>query len=249
MHVKRGLSMLFTRYGTLVGRHPLPFIVLPIIVFGGLAAGLVNIKIESDIEESFFPKNSRAKEERDVIQKTFDSGHTTYNPFSEVFAKNDMSLMFFSKNGVSVLNSTVLDEIADIVEKVKDIGVWSYSCAGSEDRCVVDGEEVLGSPFRKALADGSVEYPYWNISGRKVDLSSAVSSTVCLDGFLVSASILRISFKIASVPADLEKSFTKIASSLDPKYTTVRYICQFYIAPAHLRILVHTQHKHTPTNT
>ena len=81
---KRVLSEAFTRYGMLVGRHPWPFVLLPILVFGGLGAGMLLMDQETDLEEMYFPKDSTAKADRQTVRGLFrNMRQSAYNPFSQ----------------------------------------------------------------------------------------------------------------------------------------------------------------------
>ena len=69
--VHRNLKKLFSRYGRLVGRRPVPFIVTPIIVSALLGIGLIRIETNSDIEHLFTPSNGAAKDERKLVETLF----------------------------------------------------------------------------------------------------------------------------------------------------------------------------------
>ena len=67
-----------------MGRYPVPFIALPIIVFGGLGLGLLAMDPETDLERVYFPLNSRAVEDRQTVRDTFpDLSRQAYNSFSQ----------------------------------------------------------------------------------------------------------------------------------------------------------------------
>ncbi|KAI8517767.1 Patched domain-containing protein 3 [Branchiostoma belcheri] len=64
--IERRLRRLFELHGSLVARYPLPFLIIPILVAGGLASGmyLLPTQQESGVEYLFTPTNGQAKTER-----------------------------------------------------------------------------------------------------------------------------------------------------------------------------------------
>nr|KAG5713846.1 hypothetical protein BaRGS_024473 [Batillaria attramentaria] len=95
--VKRGVSSLFTWYGRFVGRHPVPFIVSSILVFGGLGAGLVTLDTESDMETVYFPKNSRAIKDRQIC--VVDGEYVLSTSFQTELAARRVTYPYWSTAG------------------------------------------------------------------------------------------------------------------------------------------------------
>ena len=97
--VKRLITSMFTRYGEFVGRHPVWFIVLPIVIFGGLGTGMLYMDRETDLEKVYFPMNSRAIKDRQYVRDTFrDLSNGSYNPFSQSDSNKAVTLLFKSKS-------------------------------------------------------------------------------------------------------------------------------------------------------
>ncbi|KAK7490829.1 hypothetical protein BaRGS_00017885, partial [Batillaria attramentaria] len=229
--VKTVVAGLFMRYGILVGRHPLPFIVFPILVFGSLGAGLATMETETDMEVVYFPKDSRALRDRQTVRDTFpDMNNVSYNSFSQSELSSAVSLLFRSKSG-SVFNSTVLNEIRNIVTRVKSITAssdgqtvtFSNVCARRDSLCFVDGEYVLSPSFQAAVGAGLVTYPYWNTPAGAVPLFTAIGGVEVQAGVLVSATVLKLSFNLLADSKVWQDKFLSFAHDLDPVYTEVTY--------------------------
>ncbi|KAL8586782.1 hypothetical protein ACOMHN_061295 [Nucella lapillus] len=223
--VTTAISNTFHRYGLFVGTYPVPFIIIPIIVFGGLGAGLIALDKESDLEAVYFPMNSRAIKDRQTVRDTFpDLNNISYNGFSQSDADNAVTFIFKTKAGQSIFDSAVLAEIWDIVlsnvENLTSSGkTYRQICAKLLGNCAVDGIVALDKNFQNAVAAGGVTYPEWR--GSRLD--SFLSGVNVTSGNLVSASVLKISFKLAGDAADWKKTFLDHASKLDPKTVEVTY--------------------------
>ncbi|KAL8610616.1 hypothetical protein ACOMHN_006335 [Nucella lapillus] len=222
--VTRAISSLFRRYGRFVGTHPVSFIIIPIIVFGGLGLGLLALDEESDLEKVYFPMNSRAIKDRQTVRDTFpDLNDVSYHPFSQSDPDNAASLIFKTKAGQSIFDLAVSTEIFAIVSGVENLissgKTFSQICAMNSGYCVVDGKRALHNDFRSMVNAGVVTYPEW--SGSLLD--SFLSGVKVTSGNLVSASVLKISFKLAGDAADWKKTFLDHASKLDPNTVEVTY--------------------------
>nr|KAG5702436.1 hypothetical protein BaRGS_027523 [Batillaria attramentaria] len=229
--VKRVVTSAFTRYGKFVGRHPLPFIILPILIFGGLGAGLVALDTETDMETIYFPKDSRAMDDRQTVRDTFpDWNNIYYNAFSQSDIVGAVTLIFKVK-GDDILNPAVLAEIQTFVDQVKNITATYDSrtlthddvCARAASQCVVDGEYVLSTAFQNALAAGAVTYPYWVTPGGATPLFTAIGGVTTQSGILRKATVLKISFKLLAGSVAWEKNFSTLAVTFDPVLTEVTY--------------------------
>ena len=222
--VKAGIGNAFTRYGELVGRHPVPFIVLPILIFGGLGVGLLAMDEEKDLETIYFPTNSRALGDRQVVRDTFpDLSNQSYHAFSLSDVDNAVTLIFQSKAGQSIFDAAVTAEINTTVEGVKALSVsgrtFSDFCARASSACLVDGEFVLQDSFQTAVQAGSVTYPDWN----NVDLSGFLAGVSLTGTTLTSATVLKLSFKLTEDVADWKTQFLDYAGNLALNHTEVSY--------------------------
>ena len=65
------LSRAFGKYGLLIGRHPLPFLLAPIALWVMLLPGLIRLHVISDLEQLHSPQNAPSKRERDYFEDTF----------------------------------------------------------------------------------------------------------------------------------------------------------------------------------
>ena len=202
--VKRVIAGVFRVYGEFVGRHPVWFIVLPIVILGGLGVGMVALDEEKDLEKVYFPMNSRAMKDRQYVRDTFpDLSNVSYNAFSQSDTDKAVVLLFKSKSGQTIFHSSTITEIAAIVNGVKSLSssgkAYIDVCAKSSTKCVVDGEFALDPNFQSAVAAGNVSYPVYN----NMDLRTSISGETLSGGMLVKATVLRFSFTLVDDVEDL----------------------------------------------
>ena len=69
--IDRPLRTLFSRLGKYIGRHPYPFLIIPLVISACLSLGLKYFEIETDTEYLVTPKNGPAKHERKIVDTYF----------------------------------------------------------------------------------------------------------------------------------------------------------------------------------
>ena len=222
--VKRVIAGVFRVYGEFVGRHPVWFIVLPIVLLGCLGVGMVALDEEKDLEKVYFPMDSCAVKDRQYVRDTFpDLSNVSYNAFSQSDTDKAVVLLFKSKSGQTILDSNTITEIAAIVNGVKSLSrsgkAYTDVCAKFSTMCVVDGEFALDPTFKSAVAAGTVTYPLYN----SMDLRTSISGETLNGGKLVTATVLKISFTLAEDADDWKSKFLAYAEDLNPTYTEVTY--------------------------
>uniref|UniRef100_A0A7E4W4C6 SSD domain-containing protein n=1 Tax=Panagrellus redivivus TaxID=6233 RepID=A0A7E4W4C6_PANRE len=88
-------------WGFLIARHPYINIILSLIVAVVLSAGLVNLRLENDIRESFSPANSRAAYENRVYKEFYNLTVSPQRAF----------ILFSAKDNNSMLRETQLRDV------------------------------------------------------------------------------------------------------------------------------------------
>ncbi|XP_076441426.1 patched domain-containing protein 3-like [Babylonia areolata] len=180
--VSRKISEAFGWYGRLVGRYPLPFVILPVLVCGGLAIGFMFRENESDIEALYTPMDSRSRADREEVKRLFPDGTGTwYNPMNLNDHPLGGSVLFRHRAGSNLLTPEVLGEIRDLSETVKtwtwnrtrDEGPVTYEevCGRLEGACLVWGQVVLTEEFWQAYLAGTLTFPFWDSPWGTLDLS------------------------------------------------------------------------------
>lgn len=237
--MKVKFTCVFRRYGVLVGTHPLPFIIIPIVVFGGLGFGLLTLDFETDLESLYFPRNSRAITDRQKVRDLFPNvNDLRYDAFAQSDAVDQATLIFQSKNGSNILEKKSLAEIRDIVQKVKEISVnksgqphtYEDICARTASGCVIEGEQLLSPDFEKLLMASRVQFPYWSLPNltEVVDLSFYISDTKTntpqnASEILQSAGIFKLSFILKETSKEWVKEFLTSVGKLKSNFSEIFY--------------------------
>ena len=224
---KQALSGAFTRYGVMVGHHPLPFIILPILIFGGLGAGMILLDEETDLEEMYFPKDSVAKADRQTVRNIFDNmRNSSYNSFSQSDVDQAITVIFRSKHNHAVFQPLAFSEIQSIVDQMKDLVVdidgrnctFHDLCARSASKCVVDGDFVLKERFQMGVVKGLITYPLSNLRMYISDVTTGRNGNI-----LLTANLIRVSFKLREKSLPWQKRFQAFMKELKAVHTEVTY--------------------------
>lgn len=160
--IEKPISTGFKKLGFVIGEYPWVFLVLPLILSGGLGGGFYFLgeREANDIEDQFTPTNGQAKEEREHIK--------TYFPYSEEFS----SLRLYTEgqyaslivvNSTNILNKDVLKKVIELDKNIRsnvktDKGnTYAELCAKEKQgRCA--SNVVLDI----ANTDTPVDYPIHN---------------------------------------------------------------------------------------
>eukprot|EP00058_Branchiostoma_floridae_P027499 XP_002612990.1 hypothetical protein BRAFLDRAFT_74780 [Branchiostoma floridae] len=142
--IEKAIRRLFRQYGRFLARHPLSFLLLSILVAGGLGAGMYFLDTESSLEDLYAPDNARGKTERAYVQQHFPTNDSaTFQATRLINLGRSASVIITSKgsNG-NVLSSTTLAAIdsfntaikgiqAEVSEKTISIQIYAPGTLGS----------------------------------------------------------------------------------------------------------------------
>ena len=173
--IEKTLKRAFYKYGRFVARHPLWFLVCPVLLTMALGSGFYNFHAEYDVEKLFTPEGARSKDERSVVQSLFSD-----NERSDEFSATRMSTMgeygriiVTSKTaGGNILTNDVFDEVEQLDKQLRNISVevsgkpYSFCdlCARS---CDIATSElfVLHNDLSVNLEDVSYPVHTYQVSG------------------------------------------------------------------------------------
>ncbi|KAK7104482.1 patched domain-containing protein 3-like [Littorina saxatilis] len=221
--VKDKVSETFYKFGVLVGRHPVWFSVVPLIVCLGLGCGILAINENVDTEKLFTPQDSRIYSDRQRLRDNFpDSTSWNFDAFglSEV---PTMAVLLFRRGGkdkvktntfetadvdidqqqYNIFEEKVMDVIRGVIKKVEAIqiknGGKTYTvldiCARSQDQCVFNGKSITSPSFKERVDNGTVPYPNYRDENGPSDLSFNLAGVkASATGVLVAARVLKVRF-------------------------------------------------------
>ena len=139
--IEKPLSRVFYVYGRFIARHPVWFLICPLLLSVALASGFFDMQSEYDIEKLFSPEGARSKDERFVMQALFNESERSdqFNPIRMTTLGEYGRIIVTSKRADrNVLTKQVFAEVKRLDEDIRNIAVkegettYSYVhlCAG-----------------------------------------------------------------------------------------------------------------------
>lgn len=93
--IERPLSNQFYRYGVYITKHPLPFIVFPVLFMLIMSIGLLYLEDVIDPIYLFTPTNAPSKMERQAIHDLWPLYNGSYMPGRSVTQSREVQVRFF----------------------------------------------------------------------------------------------------------------------------------------------------------
>ena len=221
-YVPDALSNVFYKYGKFVGRHPLPFLLVPPCVAFALMVGLINIESTGDAEYLYVPVNARGLDERDYFEDTFvfnDREYFTAQRLTTI--AGFVQIYIYPQSGNDVLRDDVVDAtktldtfVREHVARFKgDRYQYNDICARWNDTCTNSGFlQIVGDSSIDSL---SISYPFHtDAQGGVFSLVSEVGGVEYPDGVLTSARSLLLSYFVRSQSSSDEKRAEEWLNSL-----------------------------------
>ncbi|XP_058879433.1 patched domain-containing protein 3 [Acipenser ruthenus] len=163
--IEKPICAAFYKLGHFVGSHPWWFLVIPLLVSGGLGAGFYFLKEyeANDIEDQFTPLDGAAKGERDVVQKYFPQNDSDFSSQRLYTEGTYASLIAVSKK--NILTETAFKEIIELDNIVRhmtsDNNTYLDLCAKTNDTCAPNAILELIYYNASKIADINLTYPVY----------------------------------------------------------------------------------------
>ncbi|XP_051468076.1 patched domain-containing protein 3 [Apus apus] len=162
---ERPLRRLFEGLGRSVAAHPWPFVLVPLLLSGGLGAGFLFLpqRRTNDIEGQFTPTTGPAKAERDFVQRHFPTDDS--QRFSAVRLPTEgayAALIAVAAAGGSVLAPAPRHEVLQLDGAVRARG-YERLCARTRGGCA-SPSPLLPLLDGAAAALDNLTFPFYNRS-------------------------------------------------------------------------------------
>ncbi|NXQ31182.1 PTHD3 protein, partial [Alaudala cheleensis] len=135
--VERPLRRLFEGLASAVAACPWPFVLLPLLLSGGLGAGFIFLpqRQANDIEGQFTPTGGPAKAERDFVRRHFPPNDSERCSAPRLLTEGTYAaLIAVATNGTSVLEPAAWAEVRRLNATVHD-AEYERLCARTADGC------------------------------------------------------------------------------------------------------------------
>ncbi len=91
--LEKPLSVFFYKYGRLVARQPLPFIIFPVLLSAAMAVGFLHQSEITDATYLFTPVDAPSKREREIIHQKWPVHDDNYIPGRAVTQSRECQVM------------------------------------------------------------------------------------------------------------------------------------------------------------
>ena len=237
------MSTLFWRYGHIVCRYPAVFILVPVLLFGGLGFGIFVLDTETDTEKLYFPRGSRAAKDRSRLNELFPNlNNESYSPYAQHTYQKFLRLVFEVRDASdSIFSQQVRAEILQVLQRVQNVvtkedGSLKDVCARLDKKCVVIGDEYLTEDFIGLVKAGLITYPHWKTAeGQLIDISRNLADAFTKpvyksNNILVRARVLMVSFILYKDTSWSDTAVLMIRNSVTTKFTeSVRIQMLLYV--------------------
>ncbi len=159
--IERPLCRLFSIYGRKVARHPIPFVIIPVIVAAISCGGFAFMTRETDSVYLFTPEKSNARTDQDRLKNEFHS-KSCFNPDSSLEQDVLARVIISPKAGGDLWTQSILDGIFKLDYDIKAIIAKDQSrtitfqdvCKQKDNACFDNGLNI----FKNGM---QITYPYY----------------------------------------------------------------------------------------
>ncbi|XP_023244125.1 patched domain-containing protein 3-like [Centruroides sculpturatus] len=151
--IRRKLSQVFKRLGSLIGRHPYFFIIIPVLISVGSTAGIFKLRYKRNVIDSLKADSGKLFSTENFIEETWKTASVSDEiRFTQV--PDWVMLLFTSRNGKNMLEKEILQElqVADSIVKNCTIEMFNRTI-GYGDICAKVRDKCYENPFSKIISD------------------------------------------------------------------------------------------------
>ena len=179
MKLERSFRWVFARYGRFVAKHPLPFLLFPVVITTALGIGLfTSFSKETDSENLYSPYDTQSRRNRDTIEDLYSEvvvgGHSMlprHRTRRGSWARVITTPTDHYHNYAGILNETVLTDVFRLHDIIVDLTVMNEANTSSpgykfSDLCLAWRGQCLENEFLvqlkynpKRLSKTTLTYP------------------------------------------------------------------------------------------
>ena len=196
--IPKAIASLFYIFGKFLGRHPLPFLVVPLLITIGLGVGILKLETSRDTEYLYVPTNAESLDERSRLKELF--AHDDTNDFSSFRMPEIggfLEIYIANADGGSVLNAETIEaafELNDFVlnavveYKGSDI-TFTGVCSLLNGNCIYN--QFITIMTNQSIEDVTLTYPIHYHDGTFYNLVRQIGGvTLSDDNVILSANAL-----------------------------------------------------------
>ncbi|NWI61921.1 PTHD3 protein, partial [Calyptomena viridis] len=202
--VERPLRRLFQGLASGVAACPWPFVLVPLLLSGGLGAGFVFLpqRQANDIEGQFTPTWGPAKAERDFVLRHFPPNDSERFSAPRLPTEGTYAaLIAVATNGTSVLDAAPWEQVRLLDETVRD-SKYERLCARSDGNCTSPNPLLSRRDDAGPPAPGSLRFPVNDGDF----LGAALGGVETDNGWVLSARALKLVYYLREDGPEAEDS-------------------------------------------
>lgn len=233
------LGDLSGKIGRLISRHPIFFVLVPLIVACALSTGLYKIKLSTDYEKLYIPRNARSLHERKMVENLFPMNLSTEFDMMRMSKLGRLGMvLFIPRDNDTVLRKPILKTVKQVDNLINNITIehqgrnsnYKQLCAKSSKSCYQNG--IIYMISNKDYNIKKIQYPlqldsltfYYlavptNLGGVEVDENNIVTYAKVIRLMYFLDDSTDVKREIAKI---WESKFLKIVNSL--RYDDVEVI-------------------------
>ncbi|XP_056618600.1 patched domain-containing protein 3-like isoform X2 [Triplophysa dalaica] len=164
--IEKPISLIFEKFGRIVGNYPFVFFILPLLVAAALGAGFMFLdeREANDIEDQFTPANGPAKQERKIVLKYFPQSEE----FSQLRLSSEgtyASLIITGLEGATIWTEAAFTDIIELDSQVKNIttgNTYEILCAKTKGKCMSNAILDIINHSPGEIISTTIRYPMNN---------------------------------------------------------------------------------------
>ncbi|XP_023234462.1 patched domain-containing protein 3-like [Centruroides sculpturatus] len=142
------LGDLSGKIGRLISRHPIYFVILPLLIACGLSSGLYKIKILKDYEKLYIPKNARSLQERKMVDDLFPMNLSKNFDMMRMSKLGRLGMVIITpRDNETILRKELLQRVEQVDKLIHNITIehdkrklnYRHICARSSKVCYQNG--------------------------------------------------------------------------------------------------------------
>ncbi|XP_072043818.1 patched domain-containing protein 3-like isoform X2 [Amphiura filiformis] len=229
--VERAFRSLFYWYGGIIARHPLYFVIIPLIVALGIGSGMLFLDTDADTDAEilYAPENSRASKDRALIDGIYSDVNGEILPQHLTSPGVYGQVIIKRKDGGNVLTRSVADEVLILDNTITTLTVeidgenYSYFdlCMKWQSKCVPIGIINIFNSSALSSPDFSLSYPVAEVvtpsGSMPFFVAGEIAAVTFKDGSeseIIAAQAIQLTYNLNSSELGLlwEKEFLKTMS-------------------------------------
>lgn len=188
--IQKWLEEAFYKHGKRVARHPLPFLIIPLVICAISALGLIKIKRNDDTEYLYTPINGPAKVERRIVRNLFQENDTELFQVSRKSGLDGfVNVIVTDRDNGNIFTRDHLNKIITLDElihgtNISDGGNYTDLCSKWKGNCHENLIFVILNQLGDMTVEEAVHFPIHNdiyflgyqLGGVEVDNNGYVTS-------------------------------------------------------------------------